>query len=170
MSGAGYDAVVDVDDEVCVHACCVLFSPLPPSQADTGVPRATSDTPTSRKTSSSTTRPSQRPRIARARAAQAPDCRLLPRLDPVRVPRSVTSGPSPSTPSSSMSTPRLFSRVAGRPCTRGLTSWTCWRATRTCTVRSGSRRPWSSSCSSAAPSASGWPCRVMGPSCMTSSC
>ena len=167
MSGSGYDAVVDVDDEVrwtLTKLTHRYHQSLKHRLANKVVPmrthRATSATPTSKKTSNSTAPTSPNPRAAAARSPAPPafcPLRQPPRPPLERAARarpSATSGACPFTRSSSTSTPRPCCRAAGRRSSRAQTSSTCSRATPTCTGRFGSPRRWCSSCSWAARSAS----------------
>ena len=145
MSGSGYDAVVDVDDEVCQGK----GSARPPScDRDTSgqtvgfemetnnALRAISATPTSRRISNSTLPTSTRRPTAAAKAHPR-DCPLPPQLR-LAILQSGSFGQSRSIHNSLTSTPRRFFPAAGQRCSPAPTSSMSSRATLTCTARSGS--------------------------------
>lgn len=148
MSGSGYDAVVDVDDEVrCapgklyIPTNTINLSILVKSNASLWLTflRATSVIPISKKISNSTAPTSMSPPPHEAAARRQHRGSHHPRHPPPP-PQSAISGACHSTRSSSTSIHPPFYRAAGRPCSRGQTSSTYWRGTPTYTGRFGSQR------------------------------
>lgn len=139
MSGSGYDAVVDIDDEVRTLNALPLELAIVLTILLTMLLRATLVTPISKKTSNSTLPTSMTQHLALERSPQG--VFLLPRLrPPAAYLRSASSGPCPSTRSSSMSILQLSCRDAGLRCIPAQISLMCWRATPTCTDHSGLRQ------------------------------
>lgn len=141
MSGAGYDVVVDVDEEV------NLFPILHASARTANLSRVISATLTYKRISNSTPQTSTpiNPQVGESYLAPLL-ASLLPR-PPAAAPRNASSGPYPSIRNSSTWIPALCCRDAGPHYTLARTFWMYWRGILISMGRFGLRRRLSSFCS-----------------------